>query len=149
MCWISNNTPIRQIASDDIKVKKILLKVKVHQKDGHDKCEVSSPCYTQKWDSGKCVQSELEHTYKSISHNQHVINIGLHSCKEVVVMRDNIFYNSIESFYATNDGKECQRLWQVGKNMFVCNAIIPKGSTYYVNEYGEYVSDKLICNFDI
>lgn len=139
MCWTTNKLPKRQIADEDINVKKILFLL--YMDDYKVKYDVISPCYgMQKWHSGRCVRSELENPKESMD-GCHIINIGLHSCKEVVVRKD--------AFFATNEGKTWSRLWKVTESQFVCDAIIPKGSYYYVNEYGEYVSDRLICNFEI
>ena len=139
MCWTTNKLPKRQIADEDINVKKILFLL--YMDDDKMEYDVISPYYgMQKWHSGRCVESELENPKQSMG-CYHLINIGLHSCKEVVVMKG--------AFFATNEGKTWNRLWPVIESQFVCDAIIPKGSCYYVNEYGEYVSDRLICNFEI
>lgn len=37
-----------------------------------------------------------------------------------------------------------QKEYEYGEEYIAFDAVIPKGATYYVNEYDEYVSDMLI-----
>lgn len=67
---------------------------------------------------------------------------GFHSAKDVKIddcYRDRPILN-------VSNGKGSGRIFDIEHKFGVeiLNCIIPKGSKYYVNEYGEYVSDQLI-----
>ena len=126
MCWVSNYIPKLKTAEEDIKVKKILLKAK--------DSSLHSPCKTDfKWELGKVYESELGEISRPLSYYR--INNGFHSCQNIC--KSDIYWcsyinNEMHMLFGINEGEE------------IFDAIIPKGSEYYFNEDGEYVSNKLI-----
>lgn len=70
------------------------------------------------------------------------IEEGFHSAKYVKIVDRQSYY----SLLRVSNGKKGVRVSHVKDttNIKILNCIIPKGSKYYVNEYGEYVSDQLI-----
>lgn len=131
MCWYSSLTPKLKVSKRDIKVKKILAV--------SPSLILTSPIFTkQKWESGEQIESDIEKLKFIKDANIYYINHGIHSCKNIKVIND--------IWYVITDSLQ-KRLWIKYDREVLCEAIIPKGSQYYVNEYGEYVSNKLICYF--
>ena len=70
------------------------------------------------------------------------IEEGFHSAKDVKIGN---YYGERPTLTVSN-GKGAGRVLNIAHktNVKILDCIIPKGSKYYVNEYGEYVSDQLI-----
>ena len=142
MCWKTRKTPVLKIAEENIHVKKILQK----EREGSGLSYVfRSPCYLeQTWESGICYESPLGSptaVYPSSSslYPDYNIYAGFHSCRKLKV--------KYGMFITIEDNFEEKALWVRHYNESIFNAVIPKGAKYYLNESGEYVSDKLICYF--
>ena len=122
------------VASADIKVKKIL------------KLEAGclySPVFTMcDWGIGKVKHTKLGEPgveYDDCSKfpvpSYYFILSGFCSCKHINRVGDRWM-----SYY---DG--CSNmLFGAGIDEVLCDAVIPKGSSYYLNERGEYISDGLV-----
>ena len=120
MCWSSKTKPVLQIAEEDIKVQKVLKK----DEDGY-----VSPIFSfYDWTPGIVVETELGHIH--VGARSFAIRKGFHSCDEIH-NEDGVWCTKTLNLFIEDLGEE------------VVNAIIPKGSQYYLNEYGEYVSNKL------
>jgi hypothetical protein len=128
MCWITNTIPKLEVAKEDIPVKKILLNY-----NG----SLYSPVFGDgKWKLNVVRATELgEVNYHKLD-ECFSIRHGFHSC-ENIHKYDNDF-----SHVWTN--KYFNHLFAIDDGEDVFNAIIPKGSRYYKNEEGDYVSDKLM-----
>ena len=122
MCWISAKPPIGKVAKKDKKVYKVL-----SVKDGM----IYSPIWSFfKWKIGLTEKADIR------LFADQMISSGLHSFsrkpykkrnKDGVIMWTNLVGGKLG--YYPND------------MLFEC--VIPKGSIYYENEYGECVSDHL------
>ena len=118
MCWKSNNFISPKIATNDIEVYKILRVLDE---------SIISPCFDFYWKLG--IQYEINICFKD---KKTIIHEGFHSLREYP-KADN--YN----WYITND----KHLFIKFTNDRIFKAVIPEGSIYYENEYGEIVSNKL------
>lgn len=125
MCWSSKTKPVLQIAEEDIPVKKILL-----CREGTN--NYVSPCYREfSWNVNKVHTTKLGEPIKPFL--TYDISQGFHSCENI---------RALGTFWAIG----WHVIFERDSYEVVLNAIIPKGSEYYKNEYGEYVSNKLkIC----
>ena len=136
MCWITSkeihNEP--KIAEEDIKVKKILTK------------QLTSPYMGNPW-----VMNEVQKTNlggcccynNGLVITSWCVSEGFHSCKNIIQST----HPFKRSFYsASEDGEIYGNVFPncAEKDYLVFDAIIPKGSMYYVNEYEEFVSNKLM-----
>lgn len=140
MCWVTKNKPVKQVAKRNIKVQKVLHLTSYG---------FVSPCFDiYKWKKSLPNTSYLETPEESYKYpydnyiypenpikKKYKINYGLHSCKKIVRNGD--------GFCTVDDNMNEHYLMMAMANDFICECIIPKGSTYYLNEYGEYVSDTL------
>ena len=134
MCWLSKYKPFKMVASEDIPVQKVLRK--------HDDGQLFSPVFNSiGWKRGEVKVARIDSIYH-LYPNTYIIECGLHSCKKIT------FLSGVnkEAWVSTlHEELDCYSpLWYKAKNEIVVDAIIPKGSHYYLNEYGEYVSDKLM-----
>ena len=120
MCWISNKIPIEKIATENITVQKVLNKTNSN--------ELSSPIHSCIWKKRvKCEEiSEPEQLFKDIW----TIHSGFHSCEKMCIVAGDWYC-----------GKEL--IFKKDNFDILCEFIIPKGATYYKNENGSYVSNKL------
>ena len=135
MCWITFKEKYskRKTAEKDIKVKKLL------ERDLHG--NLSSPFFKFDWKIGKTHVSHIDkpRIHPLTMQGWH-INTGLHSSKHIIMTKHWAYCYSTWWFIPVN-----VKVLTVRKHNFeIHKAIIPKGSQYYVNESGEYVSDKLI-----
>lgn len=117
MCWKSKNLISPKMANNDIKVYKIL---KVSDES------IVSPCFNFHWKLG--TQYEANVCFKDA---KRMIFEGFHSLRECPK-------SSLYRWYTTNTDLFVKL---PGDRVF--KAVIPEGSAYYENEYGEIVSNKL------
>lgn len=139
MCWTSAKKPVLKTAKRNIMVKKVLDKY------------MQSPIYHFQWRTDKVYTNEgvtirpFESAYQIIKYGRNwVIEDGLHSCRNIYILcwNDKEYLSSQPKFDARNFV-----LLNSGRFRFkfkVYDAVIPKGANYYVNEQGEYVSDRLM-----
>lgn len=128
MCWISKNIPELKIAEKDIEVQKVLWE---------DNNTLRSPLWIDYvWKQGVVQEVSWFSEYKKYglpSDPHYLKSNGFHSCKKILCKNGNWY-----SVYPI------KLIFQVNDFERIFNAIIPKGSKYYLNEYGEFVSDKLM-----
>ena len=146
MCWCSKKEPVRKIAEKDISVRKILY---VLRTDYQPKPRLRSPYKYFFWRLEKRETVTEFHGREPYlrPNSEYKMVYGFHSCKH--------FIRFGRKFYTYS-------WWPLRLNFFDCfsssigkprifKAIIPRGSEYYVNEDGDYISESLIivkqCNF--
>lgn len=118
MCWKSKNFISPKMANNDIEVYKIL---RVSDES------IISPCFDFYWKLG--TQYETNVCFKDA---KRIIFEGFHSLRECP--KANKYH-----WHTTND----KDIFIKFTNDRIFKAVIPEGSTYYENEYGEIVSNKL------
>lgn len=134
MCWKTIYSPVKRVAKSDIKVAKFVV--------SNYRCLFYTPYYRQEVAMGEIKTSELgePHRVGDVDDGFYAITDGLHSYGtnvDIVVQnnRIDIIWNGerLDYWFDTyNDFK-----------VYIVECVIPKGSSYYVNECNEYVSDKL------
>lgn len=138
MCWITGEEKYLKIktAEKDIKVKKLL------ERDPQG--NLSSPFFEFDWKIGKTHVSSIDKPRLCLNMITTCwqINMGLHSSKHIIMTKHWVYCYSTWWFIPVNVKLLSARPRDV--NYEIHEAIIPKDSQYYVNESGEYVSDKLI-----
>lgn len=140
MCWVTykENYLKRKTAEKDIKVKKLL--------ERNPQGNLSSPFFEFDWVIGKIHVSSIDKPRICSNMNMTTcwqINTGLHSSKHIIMTKHWVYcYSTCWGFIPVY--VKLLNAKPIGVNYKIYEAIIPKGSKYYVNEHGEYVSDKLI-----
>lgn len=131
MCWRSNN-PVKKIAEENIHVFKIM-----KNKENELRSIYAQFLYEINKLYSSNIENPIKHHYKYYD-----INKGFHSysiqCK-LHITRDKAIY--IISIY--NDVLDVFPSKINGWNIVKINCIIPEGSEYYLNERGEFVSNKI------
>lgn len=130
MCWISEEIPKRQIADNDIPVFKMLRK-------GHFDGIFVSPYFGFIYAVGKVYSKKNPITIVGGITN-FMIKEGYHSYSSKTV----IVYNR-SAVYSTDNGK-VDILLDCYEECTEVSGYIPRGSVYYLNNQGEYVSDKIV-----
>ena len=138
MCWISKIRPIIRVADSGILVEKVL-----RLDDG----VLCSPVYSEsRWEIGKEYTCEMGDYYNrnmslgsifgyaDMSLDDFEVREGFHSCREI--SQDSYSWLSVSAL-----GN--YEMFYHHFNEYIYSAVIPSGSKYYLNEYGEYVSDRL------
>lgn len=127
MCWTTKEKPVLKIATEDIKVKKVLT------------INMDSPYYPKKWEANKVY--ELKYPIKPFRWGvEWGIERGFHSCVNIYEhFRNGSKYLSSRRTFNWMTFTISTFILPVR----VFNAVIPKGSEYYENEYGEMVSNQL------
>lgn len=130
MCWRSSIKPIKIIADTDIPVKKVL--------DKYDDGQLCSPYFVGfTWEIGKVYEVEMDEPMES--DGDYVIESGFHSAEEIEKIdadENGIGYYNV--FLANN-----HTIVLSLEKLDIYDAVIPAESNFYVNEYGEFVSDRL------
>ena len=139
MCWITYKEKYlkRKTAEKDIKVKKLLKRDQLGN--------LSSPIFEFDWRIGKIHVSSIDKPRICPGMNMTIswqINKGFHSCKHMAMTEHWVYCYSTWWFIPVY--VKLLNAEPIGVNYKIYEAIIPKDSKYYVNEHGEYVSDKLI-----
>ena len=132
MCWIGKNNP--QIATEDIKVVKIF-----EYKNG----KILSPIILMEWKRGELVP-RVKIPDSSVLHLRN-IDKGYHSCRDLKIIH-NCFNERISPYVR---GAFVSPIYNVlimckREKFIMLTCIIPKGTKYYENEYGEIVSEQLM-----
>ena len=138
MCWISKFPPREQIAEKDIEVEKVLSVV------GNN---LHSPLCPKIWKKGEIEVESNFHIEKDSVFNYYPITKGFHSVKKLKHYSNeflNFFSSKYKESWCSLSPKGRHKLFTKSDTDKVFKAIIPKGARYCVNEYLEYVSDKLI-----
>ena len=112
--------------------------------------EMFSPFFAYKWGNNEVHKLNCKLYVQHHWGTGWDIEIGFHSCKNMykVCHGKRIFlasqpvyhtFNIALNFSVSLDSPRAERL-----NFRVYDAVIPKGANYYLNEYGDYVSDQLM-----
>ena len=127
MCWRSHKIPVKEIATEDIVVQKILMR--------DNSGMLVSPVYrSYNWEKDKEVYLSKDIIighYTGLCSESWEIEYGFHSCEKITIEFGNTWYCHSECIFGIDD------------NDILCEFIIPKDSIYYKNESGCYVSNRL------
>ena len=128
MCWRSYKIPVKEIATEDIVVQKILMR--------DNSGMLVSPVYrSHNWEETKEVSLSEDISvgyYSDIDYSEFWdIEYGFHSCEKITIEFGNKWYCNDEYIFGVDDSD------------ILCEFIIPKDSIYYKNENGCYVSNRL------
>lgn len=140
MCWISKFPPKEQIAEKDIEVEKVLEVI------GNT---LGSPICPKVWKKGE-VEIEpvnFNNIEPDSIFKDYRINKGFHSAKKIDYYSNDFsefFFSKYKESWCSLSPKGIRKIFTKGDADKIFKAIIPKGARYCVNEYLEYVSDKLI-----
>lgn len=130
MCWYTKSNEISiKVAEEDIPVVKGL--------DRKNDEEFISPIFRFKWKKGIVYHSILSKPKKYLGSETFSISKGFHSCTKLIY--ENYYIDGIQFTKMINEfGRTI-----LCRKYDIVNAVIPKGSIYYVNEEGDYVSNQL------
>jgi hypothetical protein len=139
---------VQRTAAKDIHVKKVFVKYP----EDYPCCDLCSFFNrTFRWNIGRIYKTRLDKPQRiplpPLNPKWHIwrVRIGFHSAKEIIKK-----WNQDEEMGYLFIGKNKGSSYEISEKQFLENqvviheCVIPKGSKYYVNEYGEYVSDQLI-----
>lgn len=132
MCWITGYKPIKQTAEEDIPVFKIM---------DYKKDELRSFYMGFKYEIGKLYVGDIEDPKKTRYGGYIQVAFHSYSNKCKIILENAILtittpdHFNIQSEVLSNRNNR--------DNVLKVNCIIPKGSSYYINENEEYVSDKI------
>lgn len=127
MCWETRKTPIKKIAESDLKVYKILRCI--------ENRIVSPIKHEFAWELNKTYKTELDSP--DYCGRINIITLGFHSLLDSPKLCKTVFFRFTEWCIKNHT----VILYTI--NEYVFEAVIPKGSEYYENEYGEIVSNQL------
>ena len=132
MCWISKTPAILKIASEDIKVFKIIEKFENN---------IISAYRGFEYKIGQLYETEigLTETFSTSSIRQ-----GFHSYSNECRLEQGCTYLKQPAFRIMFKGTCLDSFGCYKVSYCKVNCIIPKGSQYYENDMGEIVSDKII-----
>ena len=150
MCWNTRYgmLSVQRTAAKDIHVKKAFVK---YPEDDPRNGICSFFNRTFRWNIGRIYKTHLDKPQciplPPLNPKWHIwkVRLGFHSAKEVIKK-----WNQDEERGYLFIGKASGASYDIHNKPFLENqvviheCIIPKGSKYYVNEQGEYVSDQLI-----
>lgn len=134
MCWAGKNYP--KIAIIDIKVFKIVIKIHNYSYSSYYHREFI-------WKIKERKESEINVRFKYQCFTLNAINIydGLHSYNSLC----NLDFDSYDILTITSIDKYTKLDFICSNpDLYKLDCVIPKGSEYYVNKHGEFVSNALI-----
>ena len=130
MCWVTSKTPQSKLAEEDISVFKIVRRhLQAYYQDFQYsigevfKTEMSVPLFSP------CKVFYIEEGFHSYS-NQECKTAFTETLSEPIITVFHVFHGELHRLDSYVDG--C-----------ILECVIPKGSVYYKNPRGEYVSDKI------
>lgn len=130
MCWKTSRPPIKKIAESDLKVYKILTCIENR---------IVSPIKSEfAWELNKTYKTELDSPKYYIHGRVNVINCGFHSLLDSPIL----YTSSFRHFKIWKTKYLCDIIYY-DEGECVFEAVIPKGSKYYENGWGEIVSNQL------
>lgn len=135
MCWICSSDNFKlQNAQEDIVVYKVL------QLENGKLHSPNYNCFI--WIEGETYGSPLDiHLFRANASYYLEGLQGMHSYKQ------NLEYNAYHEayifrrFYSPKRSVPVQ--YNLNKSMYIAKCVIPKGTTYAINEYGEVISERL------
>lgn len=162
MCWVSYSKKKPQIkkAKSDIKVVKFLLL--------DDEGKFLAPYFRQEYRLGKVVKADAPLRIKVLDEDDGscyswYANEGLHSYSPDCIVghdvnRIRIYSNDgdkpvVLDYWDKAYGIPGKTIWDKPGAVCIVSARIPKGADYCKNEYGEYISsrlvvDKIVCKVE-
>ena len=139
MCWKSEFEAVKETAEVDIEVYKIL------EREEDDESVFYAPYYKTVYRLGRVLATNIGKPYKHhVTFTKFLfrINEGLHSYSKdcITLYNGHIYINAPKSHIPLDwwNGKDCY------KSYVIVKCAIPKGSKYYYNSDGLYVSNKLL-----
>lgn len=134
MCWKTIYRPVKCVAKRDIKVVKFIM-----SKYGE---QFYTPYYRQEIAMGQIKTSKLvdPHRVGDIIDSFYAIGEGLHSYGMNI---DIVIQNGRIDIMSNGERLDYWFDTYNGFRVYIAECVIPKGSSYYLNEHNEYVSDKL------
>lgn len=146
MCWRTyyGVLSVQRTATKDIRVKKAFIVMGNTIKSLYFNSFIWTQCVLRKTYLGTIRRFKLACIDDHIpQHYVWSIEEGFHSAKYIKI----VGYHRNHSLLRVDNGKRGFHVTYIRNdktNIEILNCIIPKGSKYYVNECGEYVSDQLI-----
>lgn len=150
MCWISRTKPKKSRAIRNIPVYKILT---------HDPItdRYMAPIMEWEYNFKEKAESILDipqqgTLFRSIPDPVYFINNGFHSYRKKSLRKKQkrLYSSYIEVLTQSPSASKYEICvdWSYvsTKREVLCSAYIPRGALYYLNEYGEYVSDTLVID---
>lgn len=135
MCWYSKEKKAAQIAREDILVYKIMLQ-------NPDTGRLKSLYYGMKYEVGKVYWTDVSPiSIDSPLYLEMKIDKGFHSYSMDKTMATKDKYQ-IVIYNMENNG--IVDSISFSDKLVIVKCIIPKGSKYYENDFGEIVSDRII-----
>ena len=155
MCWVGKKTD-KRVATEDIRVLKVLERDERPDEDGI----YHSPYQEMVYTLGSRYKTEIEERRNAFDNSDEIeIAIGFHSYDINMIGIENTCgwlaicngWNGFAySFYKRHGlrftGKNKELVRTTATISVCCEFIIPKGATYYENEFGEVVSEEIIFN---
>ena len=130
MCWITFKKPVKLIAKEDIIVQKVICR--------RDNGRLKSPCKGNIiWSNNINIILTTALDSPKRDYKKKTIHEGFHSAKKLELVSLYLFEASVWC------SKRELVLWHESNDV-LCEFIIPKGATYYVNENDAYVSNKIM-----
>lgn len=152
MCWVGKKTG-KRVATEDIRVLKVLERDECPDEGGI----YHSPYQEMVYTLGSRYKTEIEERRNAFDNSDEIeIAIGFHSYDiNVIGIHNTCGWLAICNgwnqfaycFYARHSIKSSVHNFEPIPMISVCcEFIIPKGATYYENEFGEVVSEEIIFN---
>lgn len=137
MCWTSYKTPVSQIADSDINIFKIVRKTHIAERS---KSLFYNFEYNLKEPYSLSEKLEVDARLHFNNSREFIINEGFHSYHPKVYLRISPYIVEVlVSRYEFHIG------WiPYSNDLVIAHGIIPKGSQYFLNSNGEYVSNRII-----
>lgn len=139
MCWESNNIPEVKVAEKNIKTFKVMYRDLKYE-------ELFSYFFYKLYSIGK-ITSKIILSYEKFDSSCY-IHAGYHSYD--INIKQKHYYDYKRGVYIVKIGNVEEYYIEPFSNIFqtlcVVECTIPKGVEYYVNEYGEYVSEQIIVD---
>ena len=138
MCWSSKGKTIeecKKVAQKDILVRKIMVK------------ETNSYGLYDSYFQHATYEVGETYNESNINNNHQIecrwmaIARGLHSYSPKCILRQPKYTSLL--YVESIDGKHTLEIYSMRVGIVLVDCIIPKGTVYYVNEDGEYVSESI------
>jgi hypothetical protein len=146
MCWLSKSKPIERMADKDIVVYKIVSK---GDRNGNVLNYFYNGGYITYYKGNESEKINISPIYVEygISDNYYIIEEGYHSysldCRMHLIMESLLKFKEFDVFSNSEDSKLILMAYYIRESDRIGKFVIPKGSKYYLNDKGEYVSDNI------
>lgn len=139
MCWKSSEVPEIQKAPRDIPVFKVC-RIKVE-----DGVKIITSYYmlkvyllNKRYTKSTPLEFGFWDSFIFTFRNYYYINEGFHSYDKACYFNKNCI-----EYILRNKNGNCLDRYNIDEHIIIVNGYIPKGASYCVNDYGEYVSDEI------